>query len=86
MLKINLVSVAFVAVYVLQILFSLWLERLNRDHLKRFVNQVPEPLEGLIDRNDLARTNDYSLDQSRLFCFQPFYPVAACQKRATIMF
>ncbi len=67
MLKFNLVSVAFLAVYLAQLLFSSWLERLNRNHLQCFGNQVPEPFAGMIDASDLARINAYSLDRSRLF-------------------
>jgi STE24 endopeptidase len=70
MLKFNLVSGAFLAVYLSQLLFCLWLERLNRNHLRRFGNRVPEPLAGMIGESDLARINAYSLDRSRLFQVQ----------------
>lgn len=67
MLKFNLVSGAFLAVYLSQLLFFLWLERLNRNHLQRFGKHVPELFAGMIEESDLARINAYSLDRSRLF-------------------
>jgi STE24 endopeptidase len=65
MIKLNALSLIFVAVYLLQFLFSLWLERLNRDHLQRAANEVPAPFREFIDKETLARINAYSVDKSR---------------------
>lgn len=65
MIKLNALSLIFVAVYLFQLLFSLWLERLNRDHLQRAASEVPAPFRGFIDQETLARINAYSVDKSR---------------------
>jgi len=65
MIKLNALSLIFVAVYLFQFLFSLWLERLNRDHLQHSANEVPTPFRGFIDQETLARINAYSVDKSR---------------------
>ncbi len=66
-MKFNALSLIFVAVYLSQFLFSLWLERLNRNHLQRSGNEVPRPFEEVVDADTLARINAYSVDKSRLF-------------------
>ena len=65
MIQLNALSLIFVAVYLFQLLFSLWLERLNRDHLRRGANEVPAPFREFIDEETLARINAYSVDKSR---------------------
>ncbi len=44
----------------------LWLRHLNLRHLARHGHEIPEGFEGLIDRDLLARTSDYTLANSRL--------------------
>ncbi|MGO9570825.1 MAG: M48 family metallopeptidase [Desulfomonilaceae bacterium] len=66
MVKLNALSLIFVVVYLFQFLFSLWLERLNRDHLQRSGNQVPTRFREFIDKETLARINTYSVVKSRL--------------------
>jgi STE24 endopeptidase len=65
MIKLNALSLIFVAVYLFQFLFSWWLERLNRDHLQRAANEVPAAFREYIDEETLARINEYSVDKSR---------------------
>jgi STE24 endopeptidase len=66
MIELNALSLIFVSVYLFQFLFSLWLERLNRDHLQRAAGEVPAPFREFIDEATLARSNAYSVDRSHL--------------------
>ncbi len=70
MLSFNSILAGFVAVYLLQFFFFLWLERLNHSHIKHYGNRVPEPFEGVIDADKLIKSNAYTLDKSRLAQFE----------------
>jgi STE24 endopeptidase len=72
-MKCNVVSVVFVAIYLLQLVFSVWMERLNRIQRQRQGNDPPEPFQGFIDREKLARINDYSTENSRVFVIQKVF-------------
>ncbi|MFH0787882.1 MAG: M48 family metallopeptidase [Pseudomonadota bacterium] len=61
----NLLLAAFLAVYFLELIFSLWLDALNRRHLKSQGGQVPKPLEGFIDGQRLFRIAAYTQENSR---------------------
>ena len=50
--------------------FSLWLDRLNRRYLERTGREVPETFEGFIDEDGLSRIRDYAIERSRLFQIQ----------------
>jgi STE24 endopeptidase len=65
MVKFNALSLIFVAVYLCQFLFSLWLERLNRDHLQRAGTEVPSGFREFIDEETLFRSRAYSVERSR---------------------
>ena len=69
-MKLNLVSFAFVAIYVLQLVCSVWMERLNRMHRMKAGNVIPDQFRGFIDGGQLARINDYSTENSRMFVIQ----------------
>ena len=66
MVTVNYISVAFVAVYLAELAFFLWMERLNRRHLAEVGDNLPPCFEGVIDRDTLARTNAYTVTRSRL--------------------
>jgi STE24 endopeptidase len=66
-LKFNYISAVFVAVYLFQLVFSLWLDRLNRKYLAAAGREVPKTFEGFIDQESLSRISDYTIDRSRLF-------------------
>lgn len=70
MLEFNYILTGFVAVYILQLSFFLWLERLNHSHIKRQGNRVPKPFEGVIDTDKLIKMNSYTQDKSRLAQFE----------------
>ena len=65
MIELNALSLIFTAVYLFQFVFSLWLERLNRDHMRSAGKQAPAPFREFIDEATLARINEYSADKSR---------------------
>ena len=69
-MKFNYISAIFVAVYLFQMVFSLWLDRLNRRYLERSGKEVPETFEGFIDQDSLSRISDYTIDRSRFFQVQ----------------
>ena len=66
-LEFNYISVLFVAVYLFQMIFSLWLDQLNRRHLADAGKEIPAAFEGFIDQNNLSKMNSYTIDRSRLF-------------------
>jgi len=55
-----------VAIYLLQLLFFIWMGRLNRTHIRRHCNDVPGPFQGLIDGDKLSEINRYTLENSGL--------------------
>jgi STE24 endopeptidase len=65
MMNLNTISCTFVAVYLAQMLFALWMARLNSIHIRRFGNRVPEAFEGLVDSNKLAEMNAYTIESIR---------------------
>jgi STE24 endopeptidase len=65
MVRYNLLSICFTAVYLLELVFCLWTEWLNNRHLERAANEVPAPFREFIDEETLARINAYSVDKSR---------------------
>ena len=70
MAKLTFLSFIFVTIYLLQLLFFIWMQRLNRTHVRRLDNHVPEPFEGLIDKEKLARINSYQRENSNLGVFR----------------
>jgi STE24 endopeptidase len=70
MITFNLLLVGFLAVYFLQLIFSLWLEKVNRRTLESQGRQVPKPFEGFIDGQKLSRIVAYTLENSRFASLQ----------------
>jgi STE24 endopeptidase len=66
-MKFDVVSCFFVTIYLLQLMFAIWMERLNRRHRLATGNEVPSAFQGYIDAEQLARINAYSAENSRLF-------------------
>ena len=65
--EMNVFSIVFFAVYVFQFAFSIWIEKLNLDHIKHVGDRLPPELGGLVSSEELARINAYTVDKSRLF-------------------
>lgn len=66
----NLLLACFVIVYVLQSVFCVWLETLNRKRLARQSGAVPKQMEGFIDDEKLQRITAYSVEKSRAFVIE----------------
>ncbi|MBI5583526.1 MAG: M48 family metallopeptidase [Deltaproteobacteria bacterium] len=66
----DLLFIAFLALYLLPLLFGLWLERLNRIHLRAQQGKVPEGFEKFIDARILEKTAAYAQESSRFGSFQ----------------
>lgn len=67
MIEWNLLSSGFVAIYLAQLAFVVYMELLNRQHAKKMGDAVPDPMRDFIDEEKLAAINAYSLDNSSLF-------------------
>jgi STE24 endopeptidase len=67
MIEWNLLSFGFVAIYVVQLAFVVYMELLNRRHVKRIGSAVPDSMRDFIDEEKLAAINAYSLGNSSLF-------------------
>lgn len=67
MVELNVFSACFLAVFVLQYLSSIWIEKLNLAHLKRVGDTVPPALQGFVDPEKLKRMNAYTREKSHLF-------------------
>jgi STE24 endopeptidase len=66
----NGLLIGFLALYLLQLSFSLWLAWLNRNYTKRENGRVPDGFEEFIDARTMGRTGAYSREKSRLGSFQ----------------
>ncbi|MBA4394358.1 MAG: peptidase M48 [Desulfobacca sp.] len=65
MITYNLLLSLFLAIYFFELILSLWLETVNRRHLREKGTQVPESFSGFIDEEKLARSVSYTLRNSR---------------------
>ena len=65
MIQFNILLVGYLAVFLLQTFFSLWLEYRNRNHLKEKGREVPRLFEGFIDQEKLNQSTAYTLENSR---------------------
>jgi STE24 endopeptidase len=66
----NFLFIGFLAVYLVQMSFRLWLEWLNRNHSRIQNGRVPDGFEEFIDARTMARTAAYSREKSRFGSFQ----------------
>ena len=73
MITFNLLLICFLSIYFLELIFSLWLERVNRRHLKTQSDSVPILFEGFIDRQKLSRIVAYTQENSRFGSFQQIF-------------
>ncbi len=67
MIEWNLLSFGFVAIYLVQLAFVVYMELLNRRHVKKAGDAVPDSMRDFIDEDKLAAINAYSLENSSLF-------------------
>jgi len=66
MLKLNEILVAFVGIYLLQLVVSVWMEKLNTRHIEEQGAKVPHVLDGFMDEATVSRAVAYAADGSRL--------------------
>ncbi len=65
MIRLNVLLFGYLAIYLLQTGFSLWLEHLNRKYLEENGQKVPPLFEGFIDQQKLTQVMAYTLENSR---------------------
>ena len=70
MIKWNSVLTVFLCIYVFQSLFDLWLEKLNRDHLTRWGDRVPDSFRSVLDAEKLGKMRAYAIENSNFDSFQ----------------
>jgi STE24 endopeptidase len=66
----NFLFSAFLGLYLLQLLFGLWLEHLNRAYTRAQNGKVPEGFEEFIDARAMEKTAAYAQERSRFDSFQ----------------
>ena len=69
----NGLLLGFLIVYILQTVFSLWLEYRNRNYLKEKGRSVPQVFEGFIDQQKLDQSRAYTLENSRFSVRQDLF-------------
>jgi STE24 endopeptidase len=70
MIPFNFLLAGFLALYLLQLLLSIWLERINQRHLQKQGVTIPKHFEEFIDREKFASIVAYSRENSRLAVYQ----------------
>ena len=61
----NFLFAGFVGLYLLQLILTLGLERLNRDHQQKQGGRIPEGFEGVMDEKKMKQSLAYSGERSR---------------------
>ncbi len=69
----NGLLLGFLTMYILQTVFSLWLEYRNRNYLKEEGRSVPRVFEGFIDQQKLDQSRAYTLENSRFSVGQDLF-------------
>ena len=64
MIQWNVVSFSFIAVYLMQLGFCLWMEGLNRGHVRQCGDRVPDGFQDFVDAERFQRSNAYTLENS----------------------
>jgi STE24 endopeptidase len=63
MIELNSFLIAYLTLYVLTSAADLTVEKINANNLKKYREQVPEPLRGIIDQERLDKIDRYTLDK-----------------------
>ncbi|NLJ28847.1 MAG: M48 family metallopeptidase [Deltaproteobacteria bacterium] len=66
MLQVNYILTSFLAIYILQFIFSFWLERINLEYMKRYGSRVPLFFEGILTEEKLSQITAYTRAKTRL--------------------
>ena len=70
------ILILFVVLLGLKTIFEIWLEWLNRQHVKKASGSVPEPFREFIDPETYQKTIDYTLAKSRFGLVETFFDAA----------
>ncbi len=70
------ILILFVVLLGLKTVFEIWLEWLNRQHVEKASDSVPEPFRDFIDRETYKKTIDYTLAKSRFGLVETFFDAA----------
>jgi len=70
MIEWNPVLVVFLSIYVFQSAFDLWLEKLNRNHLKKWGDRAPDSFRTVLDAEKLGKMRAYTIENSNFDSFQ----------------
>ena len=69
-MELNWLLLTFIILYVGQVAFNVWVERVNIAHSEKHADAVPVGFEGFIDAAGLARMSSYAREQSRFGIIQ----------------
>ncbi len=72
-MKLNILSVFFILLLVLSVIFKLFLDIINYKHRLKNKNYIPEELSGFVDKEKLEKINLYSNDKLRLSLTEYFF-------------
>ncbi|MBW1674037.1 MAG: hypothetical protein JRJ45_10420, partial [Deltaproteobacteria bacterium] len=65
MIQFNALLIAFLAVFVFQSLFQLFLNLINVNHLRRHENHVPRVFQGTVDKEKFSTIIAYTAESTR---------------------
>ncbi|MEW6111903.1 MAG: M48 family metallopeptidase [Thermodesulfobacteriota bacterium] len=70
MVEWNVFSIAFLSLYLVQLLAAIWLDGLNLGRLRSLGADVPKAFDGFIDAERLKRITSYTRDNTKLHVVQ----------------
>ena len=65
MIQFNTLLIAFLAVFIFQILFQIFLSLLNVNHLRQQENHVPRVFQGTVNKEKFSKIISYTADSTR---------------------
>jgi len=65
MIQFNALLIAFLAVFIFQLLFQIFLSLLNVNHLRRQENHVPRVFQGTVNKKKFSKIIAYTADSTR---------------------
>jgi len=73
MIQFNALLIAFLAVFIFQILFQIFLSLLNVNHLHRQENHVPRIFQGTVDEKKFSKIIAYTADSTKFGIVQKLF-------------
>ncbi len=64
MIAINLFLIIYLFFYVLTSLADLAVDKINADHMEKTGDEIPDPLKGVIGKEELKKSHQYTLDKT----------------------